>query len=100
MLRARIVSISSALPAKVRTSKELEGIIRKNSSGIFLPTGIIELLTGVRERRLLPNSKNASDLAAQAALKAIRFAKIAKSEIDCLIFAAAGADILDPATAN
>jgi 3-oxoacyl-[acyl-carrier-protein] synthase-3 len=98
--KTQIVSIASILPPTKRTSSELEHIIRQNSKNITLPPGIIEILTGVKERRVLDEHLNASDLATQAAKKAIENANYTISDIDCLIFAAASSDITEPATAN
>lgn len=98
--KAKIESLAIALPEKKIDSLSLEKQIRDSSRGINLPNGAIEILTGVKERRILAEGKNASDLATEAAEKAIREAKLEKDTIDCLIFAAASSDITEPATAN
>lgn len=98
--KAKIISLASVLPPKKLTSLELEEKIRSNSPGITLPKGIIEILAGVRERRVLDENLNASDLATEAAKKALDKAAMSIKDIDCLIFAAASGDVAEPATAN
>lgn len=98
--RVQIVGIASFLPPKKLTSLKLEEKIRAESPDVTLPNGIIELLTGVKERRVLDAKLNASDLAMEAGKKALRQAGLTIEDIDCLIFAAASGDISEPATAN
>lgn len=98
--KAQIQSLASVLPKTKLTSEELEKQITQGSSRILLPEGIIEILTGVKERRVAEASVNASDLATEAAKKALKTANLKVKDIDCLIFAAASGDIMEPATAN
>lgn len=98
--KVQIVGLASVLPKGRLTSIELEKRIIKNSPGISLPEGIIEILTGVKERRVAADNVNASDLATEAARKVLHASKLNQKDIDCLIFAAASGDIMEPATAN
>lgn len=98
--KAQIIALASVLPENKLTSIELEKKITKNSPGISLPEGIIEILTGVKERRVADENMNASDLATQAAKKALEKANLKSQDIDLLIFAAANGDMMEPATAN
>ncbi len=98
--KAQIKSLASVLPKKQLLSTDLEKQINKGSKNVTLPRGIIEILTGVKQRRVADESTNASDLATQAALIALKKAYLDVSDIDCLIFAAASGDIMEPATAN
>ena len=98
--RVRIEGLASSLPSKKITSTQLEERIREHSKNITLPAGSIEILTGVKERRVLDEHLNASDLATDAAKKALKKAQLDVTDIDCLLFASACSDILEPATAN
>jgi len=96
----QIKGLASILPRTRLSSLDLEKKINKDSKKNLLPSGIIEILTGVKERRVADKKVNSSDLATKAAKKAIKDAGINQKEIDCLIFAAATGDIAEPATAN
>ncbi len=98
--KVQIISLASVLPEKSLKSVELEKIIIQNSPDISFPEGIIEILTGVKQRRVAAEGINASDLATEAARKALNAANLDSKGIDCLIFASAGSDIMEPATAN
>lgn len=94
--RSKISEVAGYAPDKIITSVEVEKII--NSSGNFLPSGIIEQKFGVKERRFASLEEQASDLAVKAALNL--FKKTDPSNIDCLIFASGSSDLIEPATAN
>lgn len=87
-------------PEKVLLSTDLEALIGKNS--LYKPTqGIIEATTGIRERHMSRNDEFNSSLAIKACQKLFGSHKnIKPSDIDLLIFASAGQDILEPATAH
>ena len=55
--------------------------------------------TGIRERRIAGKEEFTSDMAAKAALKAIKQAKISATEINLILVATATPDMLFPATA-
>lgn len=65
-----------------------------------LPSGALERLTGVKERRYALDGEASSDMAARASEVALQRAGVRPGEIDTLIFAAASHDITEPATAN
>jgi 3-oxoacyl-(acyl-carrier-protein) synthase III len=65
-----------------------------------VPSGAIERLTGVKERRFAVDGEASSDMAARASEVALRQAGVLPEQIDTLIFAAASHDISEPATAN
>lgn len=98
--RARIAAIASALPSRIRTSAEVEALIRERSPGVRLMPGTIELMTGIRARRHVEGHVDASDLAAEACRRLLCHTGVAPGEIDLLIFASAGQDLIEPATAH
>ncbi len=99
-VRSRIAAVGSALPERRRTSGELEGLIADVSPRCRIRQGLIETMSGVRERRVAADDQNCSDLAATAGLDALERAGVDADEIDALIFASASQDLVEPATAN
>jgi 3-oxoacyl-[acyl-carrier-protein] synthase-3 len=99
VFHSRIIGIGHWLPDDVVTSESLERELGLTDR-LGLPPGFIERTTGVRERRRAPPGMNNSEIAALASIAAIRRAGIAPEDIDCLIFAACGQDLAEPATAN
>ena len=87
------------VPDQVVTSVDLEDeldLVRR----LGVPKGFIERTTGVRERRWGPPGTTNSELAANTARMAMDNAGVSAKGIDCIIFAACGQDIAEPATAN
>jgi acyl-CoA:acyl-CoA alkyltransferase len=78
------------------SSLEIEN--RVNTTKTLLPPGIIERLFGIKSRYFADAGVNCSDLAAGAARKIL--AQTDPDTIDCLIFASASSDLIEPATAN
>jgi 3-oxoacyl-[acyl-carrier-protein] synthase III len=97
---ARIACIAASLPPLRRTSSEVETIIVANSPGTFVPKGIVESVTGIRERRVAAEGVFASDLAADAARQVLQKSATPPSDVDLVIYASAGQDLTEPATAN
>jgi 3-oxoacyl-[acyl-carrier-protein] synthase III len=97
---ARIVALAASLPSLRRSSSEVEAIIAANSPGAVIPKGIVESVTGIRERRVAAEGVFASDLAADAARQVLRKTATPPGEVDLLIYASAGQDLTEPATAN
>lgn len=76
--RSRIVSFGSAFPDNVVTNKDLEKIVDTSDQWISERTGI-------RERRILREGENNSDLAAKACLQAIERAGIKVEDVDLIL---------------
>jgi 3-oxoacyl-[acyl-carrier-protein] synthase-3 len=87
-------------PEKVLPSTDLEALIGQNS--LYTPTqGIIEATTGIRERHVSRDDEFNSSLAIEACQMLFSsHNNITPSDIDLLIFASAGQDMLEPATAH
>ena len=62
--------------------------------------GAIEAISGVRMRRVAEVGVQCSDLAADAGRRALSAAGLAPGDVDLLLFAAAGQDLIEPATAH
>ncbi|MDC4224817.1 MAG: ketoacyl-ACP synthase III [Candidatus Manganitrophus sp.] len=74
------------------TNKDLEGKIETTDAWIVERTGI-------RERRIASKDEAASDLAFQAARKALEAAQVAPEEIDLIVLATSTPDMFFPSTA-
>jgi 3-oxoacyl-[acyl-carrier-protein] synthase-3 len=88
----KIIGTGSYTPAKVLTNEYLSGILSTT------PEWIEENL-GIKERRVAGNKEFTSDLASQAAIKAIENAGLNKDDIDLIIVATATPDRMAPSTA-
>lgn len=96
---AVIAGVGRYVPDSIVSSKVIAE--RLNLWGRFkIPNGIIEKLTGVRERRYAQDGEASSDMALKASEVALKRAGVSPEEVDTLIFAAASHDISEPATAN
>lgn len=95
MPRAAITQLNAYLPDRIVTNSDVESWVNSRVKRIE-PTGL-ERLFGSRERRYAADHEQTSDLAAQAAKPII---ENSTTKIDCLIFASACSDLLEPATAN
>lgn len=97
MTKVKISHVSSYFDNAVRVSNtEIENRLNKDKN--ILPAGVIERLFGIKNRFFVKEGIQCSDLAAGAAR--IIFEKVDPATIDCIIFAAASSDLIEPATAN
>ncbi|MDB4879978.1 MAG: Beta-ketoacyl-acyl-carrier-protein synthase [Gemmatimonadetes bacterium] len=98
--RVRLLSVASALPPASRSSEEVELRIAAGGGGFQPRRGSVAGMSGVRSRRVVDDGVQCSDLAVEAARSALDDAGLHVRDVDLLIFAAAGQDLLEPATAN
>jgi 3-oxoacyl-(acyl-carrier-protein) synthase III len=80
------------VPEKILTNADLSRMVDTSDEWITTRTGI-------KERRIAGKEEFTSDMAAKAALKAIKQAKISPTEINLILVATATPDMLFPATA-
>jgi len=92
MMHTRIISTGSYVPANVITNHDLEKIVDTSDDWIVERTGI-------RERRIADASQAASDLAYEAAQRALKKAHLKPKDIDLLIVATCTPDMAFPSTA-
>ncbi len=92
MKYSKIIATGSYLPAKVLTNDDLTKMVDTNNEWIVERTGI-------KERRIINENENTSDMAYQAALNAIKVAEIDPSTIDFILVATATPDSVFPSTA-
>jgi 3-oxoacyl-[acyl-carrier-protein] synthase-3 len=89
---ARIVGTGSYLPATVLTNKEIEQRIETSDEWIFSRTGI-------RSRHVAADDEKTSDLALQAARRALEAAGLAANDIDLIVLATSTPDMVFPSSA-
>src|SRR6195256_578343 len=75
-----ITGVGSYVPAKILTNADLEKMVETSDEWIISRTGI-------KERRLAASDEFTSDLATQAALRAMKKAEITPEQIDLIIVA-------------
>lgn len=97
--RVAIASLAVELPDEVWTSDLLEQKLAPLYTRLRLPTGRLELMTGIRERRFWSRPIRPSEASALAGKKALEKAGVAPGVIDLLIHAGVCRDRLEPATA-
>jgi acyl-CoA:acyl-CoA alkyltransferase len=95
-MKVRIREVSAYLPEKPVSNHDIELLVNQQTN--ILPAGALERLFGSQERRFAAPDEQVSDLAMKAALPIVE--KVGRNQIDCLIFSAACADMIEPATAN
>lgn len=98
--RVRLVSVAASLPVVSRSSEEVEARIAAAGGGFRPRRGSVVQLSGIRSRRVADESVQCSDLAVDAARSALDEAGVGVLDVDLLVFAAAGQDLIEPATAN
>lgn len=87
-----ILGTGSSLPEKVVSNYDLEKIVETSHDWIVTRTGI-------HTRRIADDKTATSDLATEAALKAMEAAGVSAEEIDLIIVATVTADMAFPSTA-
>jgi 3-oxoacyl-[acyl-carrier-protein] synthase-3 len=97
--RAAIASIGYVLPSEIVTSQELEHQLEPLYHRLNLPVGRLELMSGIRERRLWPRGTRITNPSIESGRRAIAAAGIDAKSIGCLIHASVCRDYLEPATA-
>jgi 3-oxoacyl-[acyl-carrier-protein] synthase III len=105
MIRAKILGIGSFVPDRVVTNDELRYLddqhVKAASPRIDTSDEWIRARTGIEERRYVPNDGTwaCSDLALQAARRALEDAGAEPKDIDCIVLATLSPDIHFPGTA-
>jgi 3-oxoacyl-[acyl-carrier-protein] synthase III len=92
-------SLGYSLPEEVVTSDDIERRLAPLYRRLRLPEGRLELMSGIRERRLWPGGTRPSDPSIASGRQAIDAAGIDPGEIGCLIHGSVCRDQLEPATA-
>lgn len=95
-----IESLAVALPEEVLSSAAIEERLRPLYDRLKLPVGRLELMTGIRERRVWPEGTRPSDASAAAGRAVLAKSQVRAEQVELLIHAAVSRDMLEPATAS
>jgi len=90
--KARITGTGCYLPDRVLSNHDLEKMVETSDEWIITRTGM-------KERRLARDDEYTSDMGYEAALKAMKEAKISAEEIDLILVATLTPDYVFPSTA-
>lgn len=99
-MRARITGVAAQLPDRRVSSREVERRIAAADGGFVPHATIVERMTGIQFRHVLPDGRQASDLAAAAAEKLLANQGLLAADLDLLVFGSASQDLVEPATAH
>lgn len=97
--RVVLASLEAELPDEVWSSDLLEQKLTPVYERLKLPTGRLELMTGIRERRFWSRPVRPSEASAMAGKKALAKAGVAPGDIDALMHCGVCRDRLEPSTA-
>jgi acyl-CoA:acyl-CoA alkyltransferase len=95
-----IESLAVALPDEIWTSADIEERLRPLYDRLKLPVGRLELMTGIRERRMWPAGTRPSDASAAAGRNVLSQSTLRTEQVELFIHAAVSRDMLEPATAS
>jgi len=95
-----IESLASALPEEILSSTEIERRLSPLYARLRLPEGRLELMTGIKERRIWPDHTQPSDASAAAGKAALAKSSISADQVELFIHSAVCRDMLEPATAS
>jgi 3-oxoacyl-[acyl-carrier-protein] synthase-3 len=93
-------SIAVAHAPEVWTSAQIEEQLRPLYERLRLPFGRLELMTGIRERRMWPDGTMPSDASAAAGRAVLGASSVKREDIGLFIHAAVSRDMLEPASAS
>lgn len=88
------------LPPQVISSDEIEARLSPLYKRLRLPPGRLELMSGIKERRLWPQGTRPSQAATYAGKAVLTKAEVNPEDVECLIFTSVSRDMLEPATAS
>jgi 3-oxoacyl-[acyl-carrier-protein] synthase-3 len=93
-------TIAYELPPQILSSDEIEHRLAPVYERLKLPSGRLELMSGICQRRLWHEGTRPSDAAAQAGRRVFDKGGIAPQSVKCLIFTSVCRDMMEPATAS
>ncbi|MCE9528318.1 MAG: 3-oxoacyl-ACP synthase III [Planctomycetales bacterium] len=94
-----IESLGYTLPEEILSSDEVERRLAPLYQRLRLPEGRLELMSGIKERRLWPRGTQPSEMSIQSGRRALEKTDIDRGEIGALIHGSVCRDYLEPATA-
>ena len=97
---ACIESLAVALPDEVWTSAAIEERLKPLYDRLKLPAGRLELMTGIKERRMWAPGTKPSDASAAAGRNVLKASALRAEQMEVFIHSAVCRDMLEPATAS
>ncbi|HZZ27353.1 MAG TPA: 3-oxoacyl-ACP synthase III [Pirellulales bacterium] len=94
-----VEALGYTLPDEVISSEEIERRLEPLYTRLKLPAGRLELMTGIRERRVWPPNTLPSQISVQSGQRALDVGGIDQRHIGALIHGSVCRDFLEPATA-
>lgn len=93
-------SVAYVLPDQVVSSADIETRLAPLYERLHLPEGRLELISGIRERRVCEPGVRPSALAAAAGAKALAKAGLPASAMEALLFCSVCRDFMEPASST
>lgn len=93
-----IDGFACTLPEIIVTTEELERRLEPLYTRLKLPEGRLELMTGIRERRIWPEGTRVGEQSARTIRELLRTSEIDPKEIGALLHGSVCRDYLEPAT--
>jgi 3-oxoacyl-[acyl-carrier-protein] synthase III len=97
---SRLHTLEHVLPEQVFSSDDIEDQLSPLYERLGLPKGRLELMTGIKERRLWEPGTLASDASAKAGLACLEKSGFDPRELNLLIHCSVSRDLMEPATAS
>src|SRR3954469_22568706 len=97
---ACIESLTTVLPDEVWSSAQIEERLRPVYERLKLPEGRLELMTGIKARRMWATGTRPSDASAAAGRAVLKNSSFKPDQIEAFIHCAVSRDMLEPATAS
>src|SRR5882672_2553697 len=97
---ACIESLTAVLPDEVWTSDQIEERLRPVYERLKLPFGRLELMTGIKQRRMWAPGTAPSDASAKAGRAVLQQSQVKADQIEVFIHCAVSRDMLESATAS
>ncbi len=97
---ACIESLAVALPDEIWTSAGIEERLKPLYDRLKLPAGRLELMTGIKERRMWAPGTKSSDASAAAGRNVLKASALRAEQMEVFIHSAVCRDMLEPATAS
>jgi 3-oxoacyl-[acyl-carrier-protein] synthase III len=92
-------AFACTVPEEVVRSEQIEAWLEPLYARLRLPEGRLELISGIRERRLWAPGTLPGEVSVRTAEKAIRIAGLDRAKIGALVHGSVCRDFLEPATA-
>lgn len=94
-----IESLGYTLPEEILSSDEIERRLAPLYQRLRLPEGRLELMSGIKERRLWPKGMRPSEMSIESGRRALEKTSFDPKQIGALIHGSVCRDYLEPATA-